>query len=490
MPQEQYLLHLTSQSFDVGDMRVLKLVARERMSQPYRVELEVICPDHAPLDVDKVAGAEATASIRSEAGGERRFHGIIIRVEEGAESTSAWIRYRLVLAPRLWHTSLVETLDIYLDLTVPEIVDRKLSLAHLTLGNDYETRLEHSYPRRPFVVQYKESDMAFVSRLCEHLGIFYFFEQEERFERLVFGDSVAAYRRSSDDAGVPWAGHGAPRGVFELCVERDLVPRVYVCRDYNEDTPTLELQADHRLDEGYGGGVIEYGGDFRTPEEGKRLARVRAEERLCRQKRWVGKSVEMGFSPGHVFGLEGHARLGRNLVLTEVVHEAHGAFGFDGADPVRDPRPIVYENRFVAIPDDRCFRPERSTPVPRVHGLLTGIVETAQGGIESHAKIDDQGRYTVRFLFDTSAPGERKASCPVRMIQPSVGPGYGMHFPLKPGVEVLIGFVDGNPDRPVVVGAVPNPVTPTPVAAGIASKSRIVSRSGIVIEFEDASRRA
>jgi type VI secretion system secreted protein VgrG len=87
-----------------------------------------------------------------------------------------------------------------------------------------------------------------------------------------------------------------------------------------------------------------------------------------------------------------------------------------------------------------------------------------------------------------AAPGERKASCPVRMMQPSAGPGYGMHFPLKPGVEVVIGFVDGNPDRPVILGAVPNPITPTPVDAAVSTKSRIQTRSGIIIEFDDADR--
>ena len=94
----------------------------------------------------------------------------------------------------------------------------------------------------------------------------------------------------------------------------------------------------------------------------------------------------------------------------------------------------------------------------------------------------------MRFLFDTAGPGERKASCPVRMMQPLAGPNYGVHFPLKPGTEVTLAFLDGNPDRPVITGAVPNPITPTPVSSPVSTKSRIKTRSGIVIEFEDANR--
>ena len=116
------------------------------------------------------------------------------------------------------------------------------------------------------------------------------------------------------------------------------------------------------------------------------------------------------------------------------------------------------------------------------------MVETdAQGAVGKFAKIDGEGRYVVKFLFDTAPPGERKASRAVRRIQPTAGPNYGMHFPLRPGVEVLMVFIDGDPDRPIIVGAVPNPVTPTPVDAGVSTKNRIRTESGVLFEIEDGA---
>ena len=485
MSRRDFDLALLSQQFDASELRVLRVHASERMSEPYLVEVDLVCPSHAPLDLDQVAGAEASVVLTDVAGRERRFHGLVVQVVELPILDAAWTPYRLQLRPRLWQGSLIEMLDVFLDLSVPEIIEKKLGLLGLTAGQDYELRLGASYPKREFVVQFKETDLDFGSRLLEHLGIFYFFEHEERAERIVFGDGREAYRPIAHDDAVRFNSRGDETGVFELSLRRALVPRHFVCRDYNDQTPALELQAKHELDEGFAGGVIEYGGDFRTIDQGQRLVRVRAEERLSLRDLFEGRSDDPRFAAGHVLSLEHHPRHSRSLLLVSVEHEAHQPVVGHGGGAEKS-----YANRFVAIPADRTYRPPRRTPVPRVHGLLTGIIETGQGAVETYAKLDDQGRYTVRLLFDTSAPDERKASCAIRMLQPSAGPGYGMHFPLKPGVEVLIGFVDGNPDRPMIVGAAPNPITPAPVTAATGTKSRILTRSGILIEFEDSVRRA
>ena len=145
-----------------------------------------------------------------------------------------------------------------------------------------------------------------------------------------------------------------------------------------------------------------------------------------------------------------------------------------------------YTNSFTAIDATLTYRPPRITPKPRIHGLLTGVVEQPPvTEITKHAVIDDDGRYTIRFLFDTAPVGQNKASRPVRMIQPHAGPDYGIHFPLKPGIEVLLAFVNGDPDRPLIVGAVPNPETPSPVRNQNSLMNRIKTVSGIMFEMKD-----
>jgi len=113
-------------------------------------------------------------------------------------------------------------------------------------------------------------------------------------------------------------------------------------------------------------------------------------------------------------------------------------------------------------------------------------VVDADGEPQELGNIDEQGRYRIRFLFDTAGPGERRASHRVRMAQPHAGAGFGMHFPLNPGVEVLLAFVNGDPDRPIVVGAVPNPVTPTPVDAAVRRLNRIKTETGVLFEIGDS----
>jgi type VI secretion system secreted protein VgrG len=147
-----------------------------------------------------------------------------------------------------------------------------------------------------------------------------------------------------------------------------------------------------------------------------------------------------------------------------------------------------YANDFRAIPAATPFRPPRVAPRPRVDGVLTGIVEAADAASASkHAHLDDRGRYVVRLLFDPTPPGERPASRPLRMAQAHAGASFGIHFPLKPGVEVLVAFVDGDPDRPVIVGAVPNALTPSPVDARNPTLHRIKTGDGILIELSEGS---
>lgn len=486
MNQGDVELRLSSKHFDCDNLRLHRLEATERMSQLYELSLEVVAVGD-PLDLDAVTGSELEVALHEGDQVLRRFSGMVTRVEErrslGKQVERTMHPYRLVVHPTLFLATLVETLDIHLDTTLPAILEQKLALFDLAPGTGSMLTLEHAYPEREMTVQYRETDLAFMSRLCEHWGVFFFFDHGNE-QRVVFADSRDGYLPlPGDDDKVAFHERGDDQGIYEIELARQVIPSHYVSRDYNDQTPALELQKEVTLEEGFGGGVIEYGADYRTADQGERIVAVRSEERLATERVLRGKSVEPRFAPGFVFELEGHPRHHGGYLLTEVVHRA--------VQPVEgwgEPEGKHYENRFTAIPSARTYRPPRITPVPRVHGLVSGIVETAQGDLEKYAKIDEQGRYTVRFLFDTAGPGERKASCPVRMMQPLAGPNYGVHFPLKPGTEVTIAFLDGNPDRPVITGAVPNPITPTPVNAPVSTKSRIKTRSGIVIEFEDANR--
>jgi type VI secretion system secreted protein VgrG len=478
---EPTFAHLESSDFPWEDLRIRKLAGTEAISRLFDFELDVVSLDSHGADASALAGA--SVAIVFERGGLelRRIHGMIAEVDDRLAAHAEARAYRLRIVPRAFRLSLVETQDIFMNAKVPDIIKQKLSLVDLG-ASDVDFRLVGTYAQREFVVQYKETDLAFVSRLAEHLGISFFFEHGSGHDTMVFTDHAAGFRPIEEAETVPFRSRGEERDVFDLEVRRRLIPTFYVVRDYNYRTPQLDLTSEQVVSEGYAGGVIEYGGHFKTPAEGKALAQVRAEERQSTQLVYAGRSDLCQLAAGGRVVLEGHPDLGpTEMLVVEVEHHATQVVGGPGTGSEQS-----YRNTFRATPAGQTYRPPRLTPRPRVSGLLTGVIDAGPTGTTTFAQIDDQGRYTVRFLFDTTAPGERPASRPVRMAQHHVGENYGSHFPLKPGVEVVLGFIDGDPDRPIIVGAVPNPLKPSPIDNRSPKVHRVRTGSGITVDMTDA----
>jgi type VI secretion system secreted protein VgrG len=479
-------ISLESVAFD-HPFHVVELEGHEALNQPFDFELMGYCRE-GHLDVEKVVSSTATLLFTVE-GEVRRIHGLVSECTDATDADSDFPSYRLRLVPRFWRSTLVQMLDIFLDLSVPQIVQRKLELAALSVGADFEFRLADTYPAREFVVQYQETDLDFISRLIEHLGIHYFFEHRRDHDVIVFADNNQAHPDLPPDGSAPFTPRGERQGISRLRSRISMIPLNYVERDYNYRSPDLDMTATASVgDLGHAGAIYEYGGHFKDPAEGEKLARVRAEQRLCERRVHEGKSALPSLGAGQVVTVHDHPYGDVKLLVTEVHHHARQDFSFH--QPGSQDQPNEYHNDFSAVPYDTVFRPKRRAPKPMVHGFLTGIVEATNPG-SPLADVDDQGRYQVRFLFDTAVAGERQASRPVRMMQPHAGPGYGMHFPLRNGVEVLIGFVGGDPDRPIIAGTVPNPRTQSPVAAS--NKERNVVRTGggneINMDDSDGSQR-
>lgn len=456
------------------------MTGREVVSRLFSFDLELVSTRPDEQSAEAMAGAEVTLVFHREGEELRRVHGIIAELDEMLETEVGSRVYRARVAPRAHRLTLVETQEIYMDLSVPGIIRQKLELVGLG-ADDVEFRLRAKYPELEFVVQYNESDLAFVSRLAEHLGISFFFEHDDERDKIVFTDGHG-FGAVPGPFAIPFQPRGEQNDIFHLEAKTRLIPTNYVLQDYNYRKPEVDLTTTHTSSLGYGGGVVEYGAHYKTQEDGEALAKIRTEEREAGRYVYSGKSDVCRLGAGATFELDGHARRDRaQLLVIEVEHRfAQSTVIHGGTEQER------YTNSFRAIDASLCYRPPRITPKPRIPGVITGIVEqepdTPPG---QYAKIDKHGRYTVKFLFDTSAPGERKASRPVRMLQPHAGPGYGMHFPLKPGIEVLLAFVNGDPDRPLIVGAVPNAETPSPVTGSNALMNKIKTASGIIMELVD-----
>jgi uncharacterized protein involved in type VI secretion and phage assembly len=191
-----------------------------------------------------------------------------------------------------------------------------------------------------------------------------------------------------------------------------------------------------------------------------------------------GVSEVPRIAAGGRFTLDDHPKIVGELLVTEVRHEAKQPTALGGGGATQ-----VYRSELRAIDAKTTYRPPRVTPKPRVHGAISGVIETASGG--QYAELDDQGRYHVRFMLDQGGAPKGSASSLLRMAQPHAGPGYGFHFPLRDGVEVMLTCIDGDPDRPIITGAVPNPTTPTTVSSGNATRNVIRTGGGTEINIDD-----
>jgi type VI secretion system secreted protein VgrG len=398
----------------------------------------------------------------SEGKEERRIHGVIRHLRDrlvgsGAGDTGTpWANeYILQIVPPLWTASLTVTNDVYQKLNVPKIVaqilDKQLGMK---AGQDFEIKVsDGDYPEKEFIVEHNESHLNFISRLCEHVGIFFFFDGK----KVVFGDKNEHFAKANPEKA-QFRGRGEHSHVFELEAVFRHVPAGFRVRDYNYRSPHVEVAADHTLSSGQLGHVNEFGPHVADPAEAKRIAKVRAEAAGSDFQTFEGRSEYAGFAAGSITELEGHhaeEAVKGPLLITEVSHHCVQPV-FGRGDSMQQ----HYENEFRAMPAKNTFRPARLARKPVVPGLVTAMVETEAE--EKLGAIDDEGCYRLNFHYDgrsNEAEGKRKpggASRPVRMAQPSAGADRKFHLPLKSGTEVVVGCVNGDPDRPIILGAVPD----------------------------------
>ena len=471
---------------------VLRFRAREALSEPYAVDLELASRD-PNVDFAALLGQPATL-VRFRGLDPVPIHGVVTAVDLGARSVDRTV-YRVRLEPALSRLALAVQSRVFQDVTVVDVA-RALLAEHGLTGSAVRLDAAGPYPQHEYVVQYEETDLAFFRRLLEREGIWFQFEHPEdgARETLVVTDRRSAFEPvgpgpSGAAALVYREGSGMvrdrPEAVWALRLREHVVPGRVVLKDYNYRTPDTELLAQAPVEGGGDQEVYLYGEHFKDLAEGQRLAQTRAEEIACRRRVAKGDSDAAGLTPGATFRLEGHYRddLNAEWLVTAVEHEgvvapddAYDAGG-DGAPPA--PR---YANKFEAIPAKAPFRPERSTPVPKAPGLMTGRVESGGG---EYAYLDEDGRYRARLSLDRSDQPQARATKPVRMAQPYSGADYGLHFPNHAGTEIILGFANGDVDRPMALGTVPNPSQSSPSTSPNRMENVIRSWSGHELVLDD-----
>lgn len=384
--------------------------------------------------------------------------------------------------------------SIHQDTTVPRMIEAILSSYGMTKNVDFEIRITDDVksPTHEYIVQYRESDWAFLQRWMEREGYFYWFVHSDKGSRLVIADAnddatpiadpdVISYRERND-----LATNGIAT-VWDFRHHTRRVPAHVTLVDYNHRRPKELLIVTEKVDEQGFGHVYEYGAHMKDGTVGTAWTKIRAQELMSERQTIEGRSDCSRFRVGHTFVLENHfvPEYDDKYLLTSLVHQVGvSPFALDAPDFGEAPAPPRrYSAQFRALSTKQQFRPVRRTPWPRIDGVINGHIDADTSG--DFAQIDAEGRYKVKLPFDLGAARGLSSSRWVRRAQPYTGTGYGQHFPLHKGTEVVISHVDGDPDRPVIVGALHNAITPAAVFDKNASQSVIQTASGMRLELED-----
>ena len=430
------------------------LSGTEAVSAPFAFRLELLSEDPAIVP-DDVLRTPVVLTLRLPDESERTVHGLVRRFAQRGRSEEL-TAYRAEIVPWLWFLSLSRECRIYQNLSVPEIVEQVFRAQGYA---DFEMRLVKSYPKREYCVQYRETHLDFVSRLLEDEGIFYFFEHSPDRHLLVLADSNGAATPCEGMPTARMAPQVATAGddvVTALHREHRARPGKVALRDYDFLQPSLNLESTIAADEPEE--VYDYPGLYSKPEEGERYARLRLEGQAARREVVSGEGTCRAFVSGCRFDLAEHYREDANqaYLLLRVRHQASAGDWRSWNDS-----PLDYRNRFLAVPHAVPFRPRRSTRRPFVRGSQTALVVGPAG---EEVWMDKHGRIKVQFYWDRQGRKDENSSCWVRVAQPWAGKGYGSIQIPRIGSEVVVEFLEGDPDRPLVTGCVYNAEQTPPFA--------------------------
>ena len=430
--------------------------ATESLSRMFRFTADLLS-ENDNIDPAKIIGEKVAVTLELPDGEERYFHGIVSRfswVGRDEEFTS----YRLEMSPWLWFLTRQADCRVFQSQTIPDVIKKVFDDAGY---HDYDfDLLEGEFDKWEYCVQYRETHFNFVSRLLEQYGISYFFRHEKGRHVLVLANTPSAFEPCEHQATAEFLpvnqSHDATDFVEHWTREDVLHTGRYALNDYDFKDPKTKLLVSADAVKSVGPSddfeFYDFPGEYSEKSGvGEPLAKARMEEIEAGREVYSGSTSCRAFSAGVKFKLQGHRdrkAFNAEYLLTEVHHSASvGSFG-SGDGPQTS-----YSNRVTALLGNVHVRPQRITPKPIVQGLQTAVVVGPKGD-EIHT--DDYGRIRVQFFWDRYGKRDEKSSCYVRVSHPLAGRRWGFSAIPRIGQEVVVAFMEGDPDEPLVIGTVYN----------------------------------
>ncbi|MEJ2403565.1 MAG: type VI secretion system tip protein TssI/VgrG, partial [Candidatus Thiodiazotropha sp.] len=435
---------------------LFQLQAVDELGRLFEYQADLLSEDDA-IVLDDLLGQRVDIELGLTSGGLRHFNAFVSRFTQ-VGVVGDLFHYQAVLNPWPWFLTLTSDCRIYQNLTVPQILTQ---IFNDNGFSDFELRLSDNYRVWEYCVQFRESDFDFISRLMEEEGIYYFFNHTPGKHILVLCDEYSSHAPLSGGSTLtfhPHPGAAGQRGqdiVTGWRASKSVRTGRYAHTDFDFEKPRAELLVSAPVPRGHPHGDYErfdYPGSYVQVAEGETSARHRIEALQAEHEQLEGEADVRHLSVGGLFNLTGHPRGDQNREY--LVTQTRIALK---ADPYLAGTLVnlgeTYACDFTCIPGKAGYRSLRATPKPRVDGPQTAVVVGPKG---EEIYTDKYGRIKVQFHWDRYGERNENSSCWVRVAQVWAGKNWGaMHIP-RIGQEVIVEFLDGDPDRPIVTGAVYN----------------------------------